>query len=92
MIVPRLWFIVPALNATAHTTLALFATFTLCTSVSLSFVLCIGFEVGGVLCGRRVYSMVDWDSFSNVVGELPEELWSLTYLTNLYDLKALFVS
>lgn len=31
----------------------------------------------------RVYSMSDWDSSSNVVGELPEELWSLTYLTNL---------
>ncbi|KAL1556055.1 putative LRR receptor-like serine/threonine-protein kinase [Salvia divinorum] len=31
----------------------------------------------------RVYSMSDWDSSSNVVGELPEELWTLTYLTNL---------
>lgn len=29
--------------------------------------------------------MSDWDSSSNVVGELPEELWALTYLTNLYD-------
>lgn len=29
--------------------------------------------------------MSDWDSSSNVVGELPEELWTLTYLTNLYE-------
>ncbi|KAH6796378.1 hypothetical protein C2S51_037364 [Perilla frutescens var. frutescens] len=31
----------------------------------------------------RVHSMSDWDSSSNVVGQLPEELWTLTYLTNL---------
>ncbi|KAH6777140.1 Leucine-rich repeat transmembrane protein kinase [Perilla frutescens var. frutescens] len=27
--------------------------------------------------------MSDWDSSSNVVGQLPEELWTLIYLTNL---------
>ncbi|KAL7130612.1 hypothetical protein ABFS83_13G146000 [Erythranthe nasuta] len=31
----------------------------------------------------RVYSMSDWDPSSNVVGQLPRELWSLTYLTSL---------
>lgn len=53
-------------------------------SLSLSRLCCaLGLNLV-VLCGRRVSSMSDWDSSSNVVGELPEELWSLTYLTNLY--------